>query len=318
MFYRLIFLIAAFVAASFCPAAATTWDEPWHSQVVKAADSFIMAKIGASDEHKGITATVIQTLGGAPITGKIQINDFYLLNMCSSSGHGPELHMGDADTCYFFLKKNAAGTYSLPTPTTGFAPLSHKTVMATYRHSYHQAMVPQAVYEATMTAIFLHAHGQPYDSDYIAKYVSTTLALPPATIDKAGMTTFFQQHVALETMYHLGWNANYELVLPFLRDTKNFHAQISAARALTGFNTPDARQQLLTLLRSKETDGFAKTMAVWTLASFQPKELKPELEQLARSASAGKDGFGGNIMDPRVCTRIPTVKEALLKLVASL
>ena len=103
-------------------AFATTWDEPWHEQVVKKADYFVLVKIKATDEQHGISATVIRTLAGGSLTGDIKITDFYLLNMCSSSGgHGPEFQMGNTDSCYFFLQKNAAGNYSMATPSTGFA-----------------------------------------------------------------------------------------------------------------------------------------------------------------------------------------------------
>ena len=189
---------------------------------------------------------------------------------------------------------------------------------ATYRHSYHQALVPQAVYEPTMTAIFQHYHGQPYDAAYINGFVSKYLALVPAKIDAAGMPVFFLQHVALETMYHLGLSTNYALLLPFLHDTKNKHAQIGAARALTAMNTPEARQQLLALLQDPQTGDFPKTVAVWTLTAYHPVELKPALQALEKMASAEENGFGGNIMDPRVCTSVPSVKEALAKLTASL
>lgn len=300
-------------------AFATTWDEPWHEKVVKNADFFVLAKVVSSDEKKGITATVIRSLAGGSLAGNIKINDFYLLNICSTSGgHGPEFHMGNTDTCYFFLKKNAQSNYSIATPTTGFAAMFSHKVYATYRHSYQQALVPQGVYESTMTAIFQHYHGQPYDAAYINSFISEYLALAPAKIDKEGMSTFFLQHVALETMYHLGLSSNYALLLPFLRDTANKHAQIGAARALTGINTAEAKQELLVMLQDPNTSDFPKTVAVWTLASYHPTELKAKLQTLEQSASTEENGFGGNIMDPRVCTDIPTVKAALTKLTATL
>lgn len=300
-------------------AFATTWDEPWHEQVVKKADFFVLATVVSSDEEKGITATIIRSLAGGKLTGTIKITDFYLLSLCSSSGgHGPEFPLSKADTCYFFLKQNAKGNYSIATPSTGFAAVSKKNVYATYRHSYHQALVPMAVYEPTMTAIFQHYHGQAYDAAYINGFIAKNLATAPAQIDEEGMPTFFLQHVALETMYHLGLTTNYALVLPFLHDTKNIHAQIGAARALTAINTPEAKQQLVALLKDADTRDFPKTVAVWTLASYQPKELKATLLELEKTASTEENGFGGNIMDPRVCTTVPSVKEALTKLTAAL
>ena len=300
-------------------ALATTWDEPWHEQVVKNADYFVLAKVISSDAKSGITATIIRPLAGSSLAGTIKITAFCLLNICSSSaGHGPEFPLEKADTCYFFLKKNTTGNYSIATPTTGFAAVANNNVYATYRHSYHQALVPMAVYEPTMTAIFQKYHGQAYDATYITGFIAKYLAMAPANMDEAGLPTFFLQHVALETMYHLGLTTNYALVLPFLHDTKNMHAQVGAARALIGINTPDAKQQLLALLKDPNTGNFTKTLAVWTLASYQPKELKTALQELEKIASTKDNGFGGNIMDPRVCTEIPTVQAALAKLTAAL
>ncbi|MBG8554166.1 hypothetical protein [Hymenobacter guriensis] len=300
-------------------AQATTWDEPWQDQVVKGADHFVLAKVTEHDEKKGLTVTILRSLDGSNLAGSIAITDFYLLDICSTSGgHGPEFHVEKADTCYFFLKKNPQGTYSLATPTTGFATVRQNKVAATYRHSYHQALVPQAVYEPTMTAIFNHYHGKSYDATFIKSFLNQTLALPPATINEESMATFFLQHAALETIYHLGLTDFYALVQPFLRDSQNFHAQISAARALTPTNTPEAKQQLLALLKDKTTTDFTKTVAVWTLAAYKPIELKPELQKLAKHASTEENGFGGNIMDPRVCTHMPSVKDALAKLTEQL
>jgi hypothetical protein len=38
----------------------------------------------------------------------------------------------------------------------------------------------------------------------------------------------------------------------------------------------------------------------------------------SETASTEENGFGGNIMDPRVCTHFPDVKDALEKLIKSL
>jgi hypothetical protein len=315
----LTYLLLLLACLSARPAAALTWDEPWHEQVVKKADCFVLARITASNTRKGITATIIRTLGGGNLSGTIHITGFYLLNICSSSGgHGPEFYTGNADTCYFFLQKNAQGTYSIATPSTGFAAVEKGKTIATYRHSYHQALVPQTMYEPTMTAIFRHYHGQEYEYATINRLLTAALALPPAKVDEAGMATFFQQHAALETIYHLGLADYYTQVLPFLHDTANFHARVSAARALAASNTPAAKQQLLALLRDKDSGNFAKVVAIQTLTAYQPHELKSELLKLAATASQASNGFGGNIMDPRVCTHLPTVKVALTQLAESL
>ncbi|MBO0358109.1 hypothetical protein J0X19_09155 [Hymenobacter sp. BT186] len=222
------------------------------------------------------------------------------------------------DTAYFFLKKNSAGNYSIATPTTGFAPVSGRKVAATYRHSYHRGVVERSIYELTMTAIFQHSHGQPYATAAVRSYISEQLARSPAQLNEEGMAEFFRQHAALETIYHLGLTEYYAAILPFLHNTENFHAQVSAARALTANNSPEANTQLVALLSDKKMGDFAKVIAIKTLVEHQPKALKPELQKLTRKASEEEVGFGGNIMDPRVCTHFPTVKAALTELVASL
>ena len=169
-----------------------------------------------------------------------------------------------------------------------------------------------------MTAIFQHYHGQEYDVAPITTLINSALALTPAHLDAVGRSTFFLQHAALETIYHLGLTTHYEAVLPFLRDTTNFHAQVSAARALTATPTPEDKQLLIKVLMSKTSRDLAKVVAIRTLTTYRPAELKPQLAALAQTASDEHNGFGGNIMDPRICTQVPTVKEALTTLVAGL
>lgn len=298
---------------------ATTWDEPWQETVVKKADYLVLARVTAIDAHKGATATILRSLGGGPLTGTVQINGFYGLQLCGeSSGESPAFELGGTDSCYFFLQRKPSGEYSIATPTTGFARVKRGQVAATYRHSYHQALVPLAVYEATMTAIFQHYHGQEYDAAPVNQLIDSALALPPAHLDATGRSTFFLQHAALETIYHLGLTTHYAAVMPFLRDTTNFHAQVSAARALTATPTPEDKQQLVRILSSKSSRDLTKVVAITTLIAYKPTELKPQLTALAETASNEPNGFGGNIMDPRICTRVPSVKEALVTLISEL
>lgn len=316
---RLPVLLFLLLAAVSRLAHATSWDEPWQETVVKKADYLVLARVTAADAHKGIKAKVIRSLGGGALPDTIKISSFYGLQLCSTSpGEEPAFELGSTDSCYFFLQKKPSGEYAIATPTTGFARVKAGQVAATYRHSYHQALVPQAVYEATMTAIFQHYHGQEYDAAPINALITNALALPPAHLDAAGRTTFFLQHAALETVYHLGLTTHYEAVLPFLRDTTNFHAQVSAARALTATPTPEDKQLLIKILASKNARDLTKVVAIKTLTTYRPAELKPQLAALAQTASDEPNGFGGNIMDPRICTQVPTVKEALTTLVAGL
>ncbi len=315
---RLLVLLFLLTWTASPLAHASTWDEPWQETVVKKADHLVLARVTAASA-KGVTAVILRTLGGEPLTDTVQINNFYALRLCNDSlNTKPDFELGKTDSCYFFLQKQPSGGYAIATPTTGFARVKAGQVAATYRHSYHQALVPLAVYEATMKAIFQHYHGQEYDVTPINALIATALALPPAHLDATGRSTFFLQHAALETIYHLGLANHYDAVLPFLRDTTNFHAQVSAARALTATPTPEDKQLLIKILSSKSTRDLAKVIAIKTLTTYRPAELKPQLAALAQTASDEPNGFGGNIMDPRICTQVPTVKEALTVLVSGL
>jgi hypothetical protein len=300
--------------------SATTWDEPWQDKVIKEAEVLVFAKIKTTDVEKGVTIDVVKTLAGKEIKGEITITDFYLLDLCSTSGgHGPEFHFPKGtEDYYFFLKKNEKGEYCIATPTTGFDYIKDSKVYANYRHSYHQTITTVDVYEKTMTAIFNNYHDQPYDTSFVRSYVLQYLSLKPAGFSETEINTFFAQHVALECIYHLRLTGFYDNIIPFLNDNSNFHNQISAARALMAYDSEDCKKQLLKTISDPKANDFPKVMCIWTLASFKPKELKKELTKLKASASEEENGFGGNIMDPRVCTSVPTVKDALEQLIVAL
>jgi hypothetical protein len=46
--------------------------------------------------------------------------------------------------------------------------------------------------------------------------------------------------------------------------------------------------------------------------------LKAGLQKLEQTSSDERDDFGRNIMDPRVCTHVPSLKEALKELIAKI
>lgn len=312
----IIFLAFAFVTTTTW---ATTWDEPWQDKVIKEADYFVYAKVKSYDEEKGVVIEIIKTIGGQELKGKIKIKDFYLLDLCSSSGgHGPEFHFDGIKECYFFIKKNKKGKYCIATPTAGFDYVKDGNVYATYRHSYHQALVPVDTYEKTMTAIFNNYHNQPYDKQFVSEYVDKYISLKPAGFSKDEINIFFAQHVALECAYHLRLTNFYSKLLPFLADTSNFHNQVSAARALVSYNTTECKQELLTVISDTTREAFVQVVCIWTLSEFKPTELKEQLIKANETASDEDTGFGGNIMDPRVCTHFPDVKDALEKLIKTL
>jgi len=314
--YILLITFSLFFLQGF----STTWDEPWQDEIIKQADYFILAKVISCDRQEGLSVEISKSFGDKVLKGTIEISDFYLTHICSmSAGHGTDFHFSEEDNYYFFLNKNEKGQYCIATPTAGFAAITDEGVVATYRHTYHQAFVPVDVYEETMTAIFNYYHNIPYDKEYINNYISKNLALEPAQVtDEEAAKVFFAQHVALECIYHLHLTDYYDQILPFLNDKANFHNAISGARALRAYNTDECNEQLLKIIEDKSYDPFVQVMCVWTLSAFNPADLKDHLTKIKENASDEKNGFGGNIMDPRVCTHIPTVKEALNKLITSL
>lgn len=312
----ILFLVFAMVTTTHW---ATTWDEPWQDKVIKEADYFVFAKIKSYDEKGGVTIEIVKSLGGKELKGIIRITDFYLLDLCSSSGgQGAEFHFKGITKSYFFIKKDSMGKYCMATPTTGFDYIKDGNVYANYRHSYHQALVPVVTYEKTMTAIFNNYHNQPYDKQFINDYVNKYTALKPAGFADDEISTFFAQHVALECVYHLRLTDFYSNILPFLADTSNFHNQVSAARALIAYNTKNCKQELINVVSDTTRGNFVQVICIWTLSEFKPTELKEQLVKASETASTEENGFGGNIMDPRVCTHFPDVKYALEKLIKSL
>jgi len=315
---KLLLLLVLAICLTSGKIYATTWDEPWADQVIKGASSFILAKVLACDEEKGISIQIIKTISGKELKDSLFISDFYLLNMCSSSGHGPEFHTPPIDSCYFFITQNQEGKYCIATPTTGFDFVQGGQVMATFRHSYHKASVPVNVYEKAMTAVFNNYHDLPFDKSYMEGFVNEYLNKATAGFNEDEINTFFLQHVALECVHHLKLNINEKLLLPFLNDSNNFHNQLSAARAMNAFNTETNKQELLKAIGDTSKRIFVRVICVWSLGELDPKELKEQLQNLVPSASDESDGFGGNIMDPRVCTHVPSLKNALEELIKKL
>ncbi len=312
----ILFLVFALVTTATW---ATTWDEPWQDKVIKNADYFVFAKVKSYDEDKGVVIEIIKTLGGEELKGSIEITDFYLLDLCSSSGgHGAEFHFDGITESYFFIKKNSKGAYCIATPTAGFDYLKDGNVASTYRHSYHQALVPVDIYEKTMTAIFNNYHNKPYDKQFITDYIIKYISLKPAGFEDNEINTFFAQHVAMECVYHLRLTGFYSNLLPFLADTSNFHNQVSAARALIAYNTKECQQALLNVISDTTRENFVQVVCIWTLSEFKPAELKQQLMKVTETASTEENGFAGSIMDPRVCTHFPDVKDALEKLIKTM
>jgi hypothetical protein len=291
---------------------ATTWNEPWHEEVVKRAESFVKVRItGASPAL--CKAEVLKSLAGATVPKEFELSGFSLLNVTSTSGDTLELALPfrQNEIYYLLITRNPkTNRYQIPTPSAGWAWLKEGTVRCTYRHSYHQALVPEDVYELTMTAIFDGLHGQSYDRDSVIKFVQEQLSGPVAELGKDDSINkkFFLQHAALETFYFLKQGVELSRLLPFL-ESKAFHVQVSACRAVSAIDSAAAKETLMKFIESK-SNGFAKVMCVWGLKRLKAREMIPRLKTFMDRGEDQNTGFGGDIMDPRVGTFFPASVKA--------
>ena len=308
-------LFVCFIIAHEAP--ATTWDEPWHDEVMRSSESFVKVKITANQGSEA-KADVIKFLAGLRTPAQIVLSGYSSLSLTStSSSHELRLPFEPGRIYYLFIKKSEkTNTYQIPTPSSGWARFQGADVAATYRHSLHKALVPEEVYEKTTVAIFNGAKGQPYDTAFIEGFIKEQLAQSVAVLkseDSAMMKRFFLQHVALESFYHLGKGADLALLTPFT-NTDNFHVEISACRAVSRIDSPGSRELLMKFIEGKG-GGFAKVMCVWGLKRLNAKAMIPRLEAFLKTGADQETGFGGDIMDPRVGTYFPeSVKESIKEL----
>jgi hypothetical protein len=310
----LILLFVGFIIAH--DARATTWDEPWHDEVMRTSESFVKVRI-TENQGSAAKAEVIKFLAGERTPAQIELRGYSKLVVGStSSGSSYELRLPfvPGQVYYVFIKKSEkTNAYQIPTPTSGWASFHGTDVAATYRHSLHKALVPEEVYEKTMQAIFLGTKGQPYDTNFIERFIKEQLTQTVAVLkqeDSAMTKRFFLQHVALESFYHLGKGADLALLTPFM-NTDDFHVQISACRAVSRIDSPSSAELLMKFIEGKGV-GFAKVMCVWGLKRLNAKGMISRLEAFLKTGVDQETGFGGDIMDPRVGTYFPeSVKDSI-------
>jgi hypothetical protein len=299
----------------------STWDEPWHEDVVRKAATFVKVKVLTNENGRTATAKVLEHVCGTEVAGEITIDGYYMLNLRSRSAPDDELQirLRKDNSYYLFLGRPEQGdSWALPTPSAGWAWIHEGDVLGTYRHSYHLCRVPETLYRDTQKAIFQSLHGVEHDNAAMQKLMHNWLEKPPArrkNDNDTAFATFFCQHAALECFYYFGKAEDVALLEPFLGD-EDSHAQISAARALSRIDTKEVRERLFTFLAGKGAS-FAKVMAVWGLRRLGAREYEERLAKFAAAAPIEETGFGGSIMDPRVGTRFPaTVKAAVEELLA--
>lgn len=288
---------------------ATTWDEPWQKEIIEKSEYFILGKVV---ELTDTTVTVqIEKSFGSELNGKIIIDGFFMLQLCSmSGGRGPEFFFKKDYNGYFFLKKGKNGNFQIPTPSSGFDRIVKGKVHATYRHTYHQAAIDPEIYELTYNEIWNKFHKSEFDTTKILTFINTNLSKEPAGFEEDEIDLFFKQHSALETAYLCDIELKFETLYKFA-ESDNFHLQISALRAYSNLKTDEAKKYLLEYIKNSQKDNFTKVIAIWSLWSMGDKKINKQLSDLKKSLSDEETGFGGNIMDPRVCTHFPSPKSAV-------
>lgn len=311
--FKLIILLILTLAMN-SNVSAETWNEPWQKEIIKNADYFVLAKVLSNVDSIGTEIEVIKYFGNQKLEGRILINGFSLLNMTSSSGHGVHLNFEKDQTLYFLLNKRNDGNYAIPTPTSGFAVLdSDKNVYATYRHSYHQALIPQDVYEKTYTEIWNYYKTGEFEKGRILQFINEYIDKSPAGFEEEEISTFFLQHAAMETAYLLNIQIELDRLKKFV-EYENFHSRVSALQLLGNSDTESTKEYLFDFISNEQRENFEKVIAIWSLKRIGGEKYKNKLLAIANNLSDEETGFGGNIMDPRVGTRFPSPKEAVEEL----
>lgn len=288
-------------------ANACTWDEPWQKEVIQQADYFVFATILDNDSN-GVSASILKTFGKEELSGTIII-DSRFSHTSRSSGHGSHLHFYKGDSGYFFLKKADNGTYLIPTPTSGFVKLNADgNVYATYRHSYHQAVVPQKLFEQSYKQIWSYYKYKTYEKDSIVPFINVYIDQPRSGFAEQEINTFFKQHVALETAYLLDIPIELNRLKKFI-DPDNFHSSVSALQLMGKSKSEETKLFLHAYIKEKDHPNFEKVIAIWAYAGIASKKEIRNLKRLKLSDE--ETGFGGNIMDPRIGTHFPSPKRAV-------
>jgi len=303
----LIFILA------FNQIKAETWDEPWQKEIIQKSDYFVLGKILEANEGS-LKVQIIENFGKKKIENEIIIDNYFMLDLTSSSGQGVHFILDKAETVYLFLKQNSNKNYALPTPTSGFAIIdADNNVSATYRHSYHQTLISKEVYELTYKNIWSYYKENKFDKEKIEEFVNTQLNNVPAGFEDNEINQFFLQHTALETAYLLDLKPKFELVSKFA-NSENYHSRISAIQLMGNINSPASKDFLIHTLSDEKFTDFEKVIAIWSLKNIGDETYITRVKEMKDDLSDEASGFGGNIMDPRVGTYFPSPKEAAERL----
>ena len=294
---------------------AHTWDEPWHEQVVKGANSFSLFKVKENSNYK-LKLSLIKHIAGEKAEGSIIVDDYYLYNIASTSSSPDEHGFGltKDQLVYVYLRKQG-DKYKIATPTSGYSEIQDNgTVAATYRHSLHKAQVEKKIYEATQECIFNAISGACCSditiNEYILKPLGQQVSVLSPTATKEDFDLFFKQHVALETAYLIQYPLPDKVLLPFIQ-SGFFHTEISAIRALAASDNHNTESKLISFVTKGSGSDIAKVMAILMLDRLNYKSTAALSEYLEK-ASDEEVSLAGDFMDPRVGTWFPrSVKKSI-------
>lgn len=303
LLFALIFLF------SFSNLIAETWNEPWQKEIIQKSDYFVFGKI-IENSGKNVKVQIVKRFGNQIIPDEIIIDNYFLLDLMSASGESMTTDLKKESSYYLFLKKNKNNNYSLPTPTSGFALLDDENVRATYRHSYHQALIPQSIYEVTYENIWNYYKTEIFDKTKITNFINEQISKSPAGFEENEISSFYLQHSALETSYLLDFSPDIKSILKFAQ-SDNFHLRVSALQLLGNYKTKESNDFLVSTILNKTSSNFEKVIAIWSLKKSGNKEHIEILKKNISQLSDKSEGFGGNIMDPRVGTYFPSPKGAV-------
>jgi hypothetical protein len=289
---------------------AETWNEPWQKEIIQKAGYFVLGNVIELDSF-GVQIEILQNFGNNKLPNRILINGFSLLNLGSSSGQGVHYNFEKGQKVYLLLTKREDGNFAIPTPTSGFAVLDlENNVYATYRHTYHQALIPKDIYELTYQAIWNHYHNTEYNKSAIMELLNEQIGKDPAGFGEDEISTFFLQHAALETAYLLEIPIELSRIEKFAK-FDNFHSKVSSVQLMSLLDDNITKEFLFEFIQSKDNENFEKVIAIRSLKKIGGNEYIAKLMEIADKLSDEDTGFGGNIMDPRVGTSFPSPREAI-------
>ena len=323
---------------------AAVWEEPFHREVVLGADSFGLYE-PVNITPLTTTFKRIRALAGADTGEAVVVDGFYGSTVPSSTSIRPGQQYDDewalrfrSDRKYYLFLKRASATNGAPTlggapvatageawriatPTGGQAEVRPDgTVVATYRHSLHQAVVDAAIFELTQTCIFDSLHAAKACVPEVRAFIDAQLTAEPASLlgtpSAADQERFFKQHAALETAYLIGYSADRARLETYLK-SPFFHTQISAVRALARLDAADRNTMLGDFLMDETRNPLARVFAVQAIRELKAVELKDRLAAYLPNASTERVGLGARVTDSRIGTMFPSsVRDALGRLLA--